>query len=48
MNIEDDIDFLLSHFDQASLFPRRMMTKTSNYQFSINSKDELIRECIGS
>jgi hypothetical protein len=48
MNIEDDIDFLTSHIDCESLFPRKMMTKISNYQFSVNSKEEIAQKCIES
>jgi hypothetical protein len=46
--LKDDIDFLLSHLDQDVLFPRKMMTKQHNYQFTINSKDQIIEKCISS
>jgi hypothetical protein len=40
-----DIDFILSHFDSYTLFPRKMMTSVSNGQFSITSKDEIFEKC---
>lgn len=40
-----DIDFLLSHFDQHSLFPRKMMTLKSNGQFTVTSKQEILKKC---
>ena len=42
-NIERDIDFILSHFDNSNgddnhnLFPRKMMTALSNGQFTVYS-----------
>lgn len=48
MNIEKDIDFILSHFDNATLFPRTMMTKKRNYQFEVYSKEEIVKGCIDS
>ncbi len=48
MNIEEEIDFITSHFDCESLFPRKMMTKISNYQFSVNSKKVIAQKCIES
>lgn len=47
MNIENEIDFILSHFEN-SLFPRTMMTKRYNYQFLVNSRDEIIQKCLES
>ena len=42
----DDIDFILSHFeDQIELFPRKMMTFISNGQFSITSDEEILERC---
>lgn len=48
MNLEKDIDFILSHFDNATLFPRTMMTKKRNYQFDVYSKEEIVKGCIDS
>jgi hypothetical protein len=48
MNIEDSIELLLSHFDKKSLFPRKMMTKKSGYQFTISSNEEIFQECLFS
>lgn len=48
MNIEDSIQFILSHFDQKSLFPRKMMTKESGYQFTISSSEDILRECLST
>lgn len=43
---EEDIDFILSHFEgQIQLFPRKMMSFISNGQFSITSKDEIFERC---
>jgi hypothetical protein len=39
-----DIDFILSHFDNYNLFPRKMMTGVSNGQFSISSKYEIFEK----
>ncbi|WP_148687064.1 DNA primase noncatalytic subunit PriX [Candidatus Nitrosocosmicus hydrocola] len=48
INLEKDIDFILSHFDNATLFPRTMMTKKRNYQFNVYSKEEIVKGCIDS
>lgn len=48
MRIAENIDFLLSHFDYESLFPRKMMSKKSNYQFTVYSKDQIFQKCIES
>lgn len=40
-----DLDFLLSHFDQYSLFPRKMMTLKSNGQFTVTSREEILIKC---
>jgi hypothetical protein len=45
---EENIDFILSHFEDKSLFPRRMMTKKFNYQFTVYSKDQIVQKCIES
>jgi hypothetical protein len=45
---EENIDFILSHFESGSLFPRKMMTKKYNYQFTVYSKDQIIQKCIES
>ncbi|MDR4491601.1 MAG: hypothetical protein R2685_11985 [Candidatus Nitrosocosmicus sp.] len=45
MKIED-IDFILSHFqDQIQLFPRKMMTLSKSWQFSVSSIEEVYQEC---
>ena len=48
MDIETNVNFLLSHFDESSLFPRKMMTKHKNYQFTVYDKEELIQKCLES
>lgn len=48
MNIEIDIDFILSHFDNNNLFPRKMMTANSNGQFTVYSKNDILKRCIES
>jgi hypothetical protein len=48
MKIEDGIDFITSHFDCQSLFPRKMMTKICNYQFSVYSKEVIAQKCMES
>lgn len=40
-----DIEFILSHFEEPSLFPRKMMTLKSNGQFSITSSKEIFEKC---
>ena len=42
-----DIDFIISHFEDT-LFPRTMMTKRCNYQFHVNSREEIIQKCLES
>jgi hypothetical protein len=42
----DSVDFILSHFrNPAGIFPRKMMTLTSNGLISINSKEEILQRC---
>jgi hypothetical protein len=48
MNFEDNVNFLLSHFIDSSLFPRKMMTKHKNYQFTVCDKKDLIQKCLES
>ncbi len=48
MNLEKDIDFILSHFDNYNLFPRKMMTAKSNGQFTVYSRNEILERCIES
>jgi|SRR6476660_1159976 len=45
MNIEKDIDFILSHFENHNLFPRKMMTFKSHGQFTVYSKEEILEKC---
>jgi hypothetical protein len=46
MNLEDSVDFILSHF-QSPLqeFPRKIMTARFSGQFSSDSRDDLIKKC---
>jgi len=40
------IDFILSHFDSSSgQFPCKMMTFRSNGQFTVNTKQEILKRC---
>ncbi|MDF0680039.1 MAG: DNA primase noncatalytic subunit PriX [Candidatus Nitrosocosmicus sp.] len=40
------IDFILSHFDSSfGQFPRKMMTSRSNGQFTVNTKQEILKRC---
>jgi len=40
------IDFILSHFDSSSgQFPRKMMTSRSSGQFTVNTKQEILKRC---
>jgi Primase X len=48
MDIEADVNLLLSHFEDSYLFPRKMMTKHKNYQFTVYDKQDLIQKCIDS
>lgn len=48
MDIKENIYFLLSHFDDESLFPRKMMTRKINYQFTVYSKEEIVLKCTES
>ena len=42
-NIESGLDIILSHFEEPSLFPRRISTyKSHNRQFSVSDKQEII------
>ncbi|CAN5614199.1 hypothetical protein BH23THE1_BH23THE1_25570 [soil metagenome] len=42
----DSVDFILSHFrNPAGIFPRKMMTLTSNGIISINSKEGILQRC---
>lgn len=43
----NNIDFIISHFGNT-IFPRTMMTKRSNYQFQVNSREEIIQKCLES
>jgi hypothetical protein len=45
---KENFDFILSHFESETLFPRKMMTKKSNYQFTVYSKDQIIQKCVAS
>jgi hypothetical protein len=45
LNIEANLDFILSHFDLNNLFPRKMMTSISNGQFFVNNKREILSRC---
>jgi hypothetical protein len=46
MNIIESIDFILSHFQSPlALFPRKMMTARFSGQFSVHSRDDLIKKC---
>ena len=47
MSSINDIDFIISHFENT-IFPRTMMTKRSNYQFQVNSREEIIQKCLES
>ena len=40
----EDIVFILSHFEEP-LFPRKMMTSSSNGQFTVTSKEEILQSC---
>lgn len=48
MDVEGNVNFLLSHLDESTLFPRKMMTKYKNYQFTVYDKQDLIQKCIDS
>ena len=40
------IDFILSHFESSlGQFPRKMMTFRSNGQFTVNTKQEILKRC---
>lgn len=39
-DLENGLDFILSHFDQEQLFPRKVMTKRFGYQKEVYSKKE--------
>lgn len=45
MDAKTSIDFILSHFDENNLFPRKMMTKGSNGQFIVHSKEGILFHC---
>lgn len=45
LSIEANLDFILSHFDMNNLFPRKMMTNTSNGQFIVKTKREILSRC---
>ena len=41
--IESGIDFILSHFDESLLFPRKISTyKSNNKQFLVRTREEVI------
>jgi hypothetical protein len=44
MTSRNDIEFILSHFD-GDIFPRKMMTASSNGQFSVYSEEEIWKRC---
>lgn len=47
--ISESVDFISSHFHSLNgAFPRKMMTLKSNGQFTVKSKDEILRKCIQS
>lgn len=42
-SLAESLDFILSHFNQAKLFPRKIATKTSQgKQFTVYSRDEAL------
>jgi hypothetical protein len=48
MDIEVNLNFIFSHFDESCLYPRKVMTKHKNYQFTIYDKKDLIQKCLES
>ncbi len=47
--IESGLDFILPHFNQDRLFPRKISTyKSNNKQFLIRTKEEIINSFIDS
>ncbi len=48
MDIEANLNFIFSHFDESRLFSRKVMTKRKNYQFTVYDKKDLIQKCIDS
>ena len=43
---EASMDFITSHFsNQLQDFPRKMMTLKQNWQFTVTSKEEILRKC---
>ncbi|HET6590711.1 MAG TPA: hypothetical protein VFG45_11170 [Candidatus Nitrosocosmicus sp.] len=44
INLEKNIDFILSHFNgQESLFPRSIMTSITNGQIIVNDKNDIVK-----
>jgi len=44
--LSKSVDFVLSHFDhQKQDFPRTMMTAKQNWQFTVTSREEILRKC---
>ena len=44
--LNPSIDFILSHFKSSlGQFPRKMMTFRSNGQFTVNTKQEILKRC---
>ncbi len=41
---KEDVELILSHFGEP-LFPRKMMTYSSNGQFAVTSKEEILQRC---
>jgi hypothetical protein len=41
---KEDVELTLSHFEEP-LFPRKMMTFSSNGQFTVTSKEEIWQSC---
>ena len=45
-SFEDSINFILSHFQSPfDAFPRKMMAIKSNAQFTVTSKEEILKRC---
>lgn len=44
MNLSKSVDFILSHFEEP-LFPRKLKTSTSNGEFQVYTKQEVIESC---
>src|SRR5215211_4003088 len=47
--IQSGLDFILSHFEELFLFPRKISTyKSNNKQFLVRSREEIINSFISS